>query len=182
VGARAESAYERCAPERAVLPLNSTVGWQFNVSHDSPKPSPEVVMKRNLHGPTNLAVVFALCIAGTPSLAQSTDPQNVIAQRITAPKASPKIATVLWTRRPDHYTLQVVFPRSTAVQLPVSTVVTLWLLAADGTSIPTSRDPPPKINVSEISYSVPLSSGQSAVAVALKIDDDYFIEKLNSLD
>jgi hypothetical protein len=115
-------------------------------------------------------------------MAQSSQSHPVIAQRITSTKSSPKIAAVLWTRRVDHYTLQVVFPRPSAAIAARNPPVTLWLLGADGTVIPASQNAPPKIPTSEVSYSVPLSSGQAAVAVALRVDDEFFIEKLRSLE
>ena len=61
-----------------------------------------------------LALTIALSLTAVCALGQSSEPRAVVAQRITSTKVSPKIAAVLWTRRPDHYTLQVVFPRPAA--------------------------------------------------------------------
>lgn len=139
-----------------------------------------------IHNGPAAACVIALYAAGTLSLAQSSDSPSVVAHRVIAPKASPKVGTVLWTRRTDRYTLQVVFPRSSAVpSRQQNPAVTLWLLGADGAVISSSKDPVPvKSNTppAEVSYSVPLSSGEAAVAAALRIDDEYFIEKLQPLN
>jgi hypothetical protein len=173
-----------------VLPQSSVVRRQLNVLHDSPVITPEVVMKFKRHGSLIPVLAIALCGIGTYFIPQSSDAQDVVAQSITAAKTSAKVVDVLWTRRPDHYTLQVVLPKPDYAPTGRQPDVTLWLLGADGVAIPTSRVRPVKntstfaiqYSVSEISYAVPLSSGQSAVAVALKIDNDYFIQKLKPLD
>ena len=127
-----------------------------------------------------LASAIAVCIAGALAQAQSSEPQNVATQRIASPRASSKVGAVFWTRRTDHYTLQVVFPRSSAICARPNTVVTVWLLRADGGAIPVSRDP--VASCSEDLYSVSLSDGPSAVAVAFRIDDEYYIEGIKKLD
>jgi hypothetical protein len=98
---------------------------------------------------------------------------------------SSKVAAVLWTRRPDRYTLQVVFPKASGVpDGRPRPAVTFWLLAADGTTIPVTKVTPPKPPrlPDEVAFSIPLDSGRSAVAIALKVDDEYFIEHLELLD
>ena len=127
-------------------------------------------------------LTIALSLSAVCALGQSSEPPPVVAQRITSTKVSPKIAAVLWTRRIDHYTLQVVFPRPSAAVAPKNPTVTLWLLGADGSVVPTAQNAPSKIAPTEVSYSVDLLAGRSAVAVALKVDDEYFIEKLKPLD
>jgi hypothetical protein len=139
-------------------------------------------MNWNRRSSLSLALAATLCTTAANSLAQSPPPEGIVAQRITAPKASPKVATVLWTRRIDHYTLQVVFPRVNAITPSKQPDIALWLLGAEGAVIPASRDKVVLKGASEVSYSVPLAAGQSAVAVALKVDDEYFIEKLRPLD
>jgi hypothetical protein len=56
----------------------------------------------------------------------------------------------------------------------------VWLLGADGATIPVSRTA--ASSCSEDTYSVSLSDGPSAVAVALKVDDEYYIEGLKKLE
>ena len=137
-------------------------------------------MNSNRHGLVGLVLVIALCMGGAYASAQSSDAQGVVSQSLTSTKASPKVGAVLWTRRIDHYTLQVVFPRSTSYCIRPNTAVTVWLLGADGATTPVSRHA--ASSCSEDLYSVSLPSGQSAIAVAIKIDDDYFIEKLRALN
>jgi hypothetical protein len=112
----------------------------------------------------SIGIALLLCIVGANGRAQSPDF---------------RIFGVLWTRDRDHYTLQVLFPKPASASVQQNPVVTVWFLGADGATIPASRDALSRTPTSEISYSVPLSSGQSAVAVALKINDDYFVEKLH---
>jgi hypothetical protein len=148
-------------------------------------------MNWNRRESPKLVLAIALCIAGAYSVPSSSEAEEVVAQSVLSAKSS-KVVDVLWTRRTDHYTLQVVFPtRDAEPSGGKDPVVSLWLLGADGVAIPTSRDRQAKnistsgpftFPISEISYSVPLSSGQSAIAVALKIDDDYFIQKLKPLN
>jgi hypothetical protein len=111
--------------------------------------------------------------------------------------ASSKVAAALWTRRADRYTFQVVFPREgrmlpmvdgrrPAGSLPQGPSVTLWLLRADGTAIPLKKEPSlgaqQGVNTTEVAYSVPLAAGEEAVAAALRIDDEYFVESLQPLN
>lgn len=137
-------------------------------------------MNSKHHSSAVLVLLVTLCVGASYALAQSPDPKVVISQSLAAIKSSSRIAAVLWTRRADHYTLQVVFPRSSSVCMRPDTAVTVWLLGPDGATIPVSRDA--ASSCSEDLYSVPISSGQSAAAVALKIDDEYFIEKLKQLN
>ena len=147
--------------------------------------------------PTQLlsAAYLALmcCAVAVPCL--PAEPQTpVLAQDLKKLRAPGKVASVLWTRRTDQYTLQIVFPRSyrmpavDAQRKPVSAAtnpsIQAWLLKADGTVIPASRR---SVSISgqtqgnppdEVLYSIPLPAGREAVAVALMIDNDYYIEQL----
>lgn len=108
-------------------------------------------------------------------------------QELAAPKASAKVAAVLWTRRSDRYTLQVIFFKETAFPgVGPAPTVTLWLLGANGTFIPASRSPisggvekngPP----SEVTYTATLAEGEQAVAAVLKLDDAYYVDALQPL-
>lgn len=113
---------------------------------------------------------------------------EVVSQQLTAAKDSEAIAAVLWTRRADRYTLQVVFPRSYRSMSGPAPKVTLWLLAGDGTVIPVSnaqplgtRTPRAPNAPTEAAFSVPLASGERAVAAAIRVDEEFFIEPLQLL-
>jgi hypothetical protein len=141
-------------------------------------------------------LVLALCLgvlsysAVRPLDVQAGEPSSIYMQELIAAKASEKVAAVLWTRRADRYTLQVIFPKMSAVSffVPVQdhSAVRLWLLSADGSAIPAARSPAlgadEKLSKSaEITYSVSLSAGRQAVAAVLKIDDEYFVDPIAPL-
>jgi len=69
---------------------------------------------------------------------------------------------------------------------PQNPSVSLWLLRADGTVIDSVKEPPlgatKGVLPVEIAYSVPLSAGREAVAAAIQIDDEYFVEALQPLN
>lgn len=121
----------------------------------------------------------------------AAEPSSIYMQELTAAKASKKVATVLWTRRSDRYTLQVVFPKESGISffIPANSppTVRLWLLSADGSVIPAARVPPENGNakassLAEITYSVSRAAGQQVVAAVLKIDDEYFIDAISPLN
>lgn len=132
-----------------------------------------------------------------PQATVASEPQPVVAQQLHSPKASKKIGAVLWTRRPDSYTLQIVFARTGGITGIVDgqsilgpqgqhPVVTAWLLRADGSAIVTKRTPslaePQKPGLPvEILYAAPLAEGKEAVAIAIRIENDYFVEAIPSL-
>lgn len=130
---------------------------------------------------TVLAAIF--CAMAMPStIAAQAEPGA--AQQLASPRESPKVEAVLWTRRSDRYTLQVIFPlpptATRIVPLKNAPPVDVWLLKADGTVIPVTREPP-LANTLEVGFSVSLAAGETAVAAALRIDDQYFIEALQPL-
>lgn len=138
-----------------------------------------------------MACTALLCGVAPFAATLAADATPVTAQQLVVPKASSKVDAVLWTRRSDRYTLQVVLPRPTTAGIRIQPIrndanVTLWLLKADGTVIPAQAEPAlgPKqgVNTSEVAYSVSLSAGETAVAAALKIDGEYFIEALRPLN
>jgi hypothetical protein len=108
-----------------------------------------------------------------------------------------KISAVLWTRRENHFTLQII--RRTAdgrIRVPTrpDESVQIWLLRANGTQILPSRHwetaeekkkgcagPSTRCLGFEIQYSYPLAAGNEAVAVALRFGDEYLIERLAPL-
>ena len=127
---------------------------------------------------------------------RAADAPGILSQKLISVAASKKVETVLWTRRPDRYTLQVVFPnigrifaladgramKGDAFKTPE---VSLWLLRADGTTVASTRQVISKQKdgalPTEVVYTVPLSTGEDVVAAAIRIDDSYFIEPLQSL-
>ena len=136
-------------------------------------------------------VAAALCWGVVPSVTTlAADVAPVFAQQIIAPKAALNVESILWTRRSDRYTLQIVFPRPTTTgiriqPIKIGTNVTLWLLKADGTAIPTNvvLDLPKRgVVENEAAYWVSLAVGEAAVAAAFKINDEYFIEALRPLN
>ncbi|HTQ37054.1 MAG TPA: hypothetical protein VMH77_08460 [Steroidobacteraceae bacterium] len=112
-------------------------------------------------------------------------------------------AQVQWTRRVDHYTLQIGLKSNTlgsTLGLPSlvsgktglaspkplphdNPPVQVWLLRADGTMIPPDRatyNTPENMLVTEYNFVYPTSAGEQAVAVAVMISGRYFIQRLNS--
>jgi hypothetical protein len=138
------------------------------------------------HALTAILAVLT-CGAAISSPIQAAEPPGIYMQELTAAKASKKVATVLWTRRSDRYTLQVVFPKESAtgfINPPTKhPAVRLWLLGADGLVMFAARVPPKDGEIStpvqnEQTYSVPLSAGANAVAAVLQIDDQYFVDSI----
>jgi hypothetical protein len=175
-------------------------------------------MKRPSQLLSTACLALLCCADAVPCLAAEPE-LPVLAQDLKKLRAPGKVGSVLWTRRADQYTLQIVFPRSyrnlslvdgrrvvmqpvqaspqaapqalteakkQELQAPVrkNPVVQAWLLKADGTLIAAARR---RVSISgqssgslpdEVLYSIPLLAGQEAVAVALMIDNEYYIETL----
>jgi hypothetical protein len=128
------------------------------------------------------------CSAAMFSAVRAAETPDIYMQEFTAAKASNKVASVLWTRRSDRYTLQVVFPQEMRTRRfepqDKHPDVRLWLLSADGLVISAARVPPkdgesgtPIRN--EQTYFVSLSAGAKAVAAVLQIDDQYFVDPIS---
>lgn len=148
------------------------------------------------------AAAAALLLSGMfPATAQETPPAHDLKKL----RVDDKVQAVLWTRRSDGYTLQVVFPRSSRVLDPrqqdpgrggpllAYPDVRVWLLKEDGSLIeptrrlgvaPTTqaavvaRGADDRIVRMEVLYHFPLSAGTEAVAVAVKVDGEYRIEPI----
>ncbi|MEO8313468.1 MAG: hypothetical protein ABI645_01625 [Pseudomonadota bacterium] len=147
-----------------------------------------------------------ICAAAIPASAQVADVAAVLAQDLANVRASGKVMAALWTARKDYYTLQLVFPLSTPVMpgwlqparnqvssatpQPQTASVQVWLLKADGTQIfqehgsPTPR-PEGLTSPRAISYSInyvfPFAASREAIAIAVKINDDFYIDQLKPL-
>jgi hypothetical protein len=136
-----------------------------------------------------MTVALACCMATTPR-ATAQERTSVVAQDLNSARASGKLAAVLWTRRADVCTLQLVINWRGSM-LPVTAKrpslpqIQVWLLKADGSTVPWSRVIYPdmknvsvRTNAVDLMYRYPLSASQDAVAAAIMIDDQYFIEQL----
>lgn len=154
-------------------------------------------------------VLRLLVIAGATlySLSSGSAQTQVVGQDLTKLRAEGKVDSVMWTRRADHYSLQVVFPKRTsppaapAASAPTTPAlaypdVRVWLLRKDGTTIapmrrqavspdgsriPMARGAPDRVARVEVTYAFPLSAGEEAVAVAMDVDGVHRIEPLQPL-
>jgi hypothetical protein len=145
--------------------------------------------------------VSACCItllgiaASSPSAAVNAETQ-VLAKDLDAARTPGKVAAVIWTVRAEHCTLQVVFPNAGRIAKairddpelkPQRPRVQVWLLKADGSLIaPTQRAEPGTKDIRqpygvEVLFAFPLSADKEVVAVAIRVDDAFYIEPLSSL-
>jgi hypothetical protein len=136
--------------------------------------------------------------------APPVDKVAVLAQNLTKLESTGKVKAALWTLRNDSCTLQLVLPWGMAPldrNAPLKPVelfgpglaaplpeVKVWLLTANGAQISAtkvSRPDPEKFGLrtiaAEFSYSFPRWVNGQAVAAAIQIGDDYYIEKLQKL-
>lgn len=142
-----------------------------------------------------MAMVLALiALANTVSAADEPG-QPIYARDLKTLQIPGRVAGVVWTVRPERCTLQIVFPNAgriaqVRVEHPRSQwrppVVQAWLLRADGTAIswigrfePGDKAKNPRQPFGEeVLIAFPREAGQEAVAVALRVDDQYLIERL----
>jgi hypothetical protein len=155
---------------------------------------------------TNYCVAIALIVfAGMLPGAATAAETQVVARDLQKLRIPGKVAAVVWTRRNDSCTLQVVLQMPVEFQhaakraaslaaagagVPLATPrlpqVQVWMLKADGTVV--SRNAglpayPAAVKDSdgvplEVKYSYPVSAAQEAVAVAIVVDGVYYIEQL----
>jgi hypothetical protein len=140
-----------------------------------------------------------ICCAGAAPLAAAQE-SPVVAQDLKKLTASGKVYAAVWTRRSDSFTLQVVVPTPSPVAMRVTRApeqnpqvplqensrIQVWLLKPDGTHIswtrrwetPAARKNCGRCIASEVNYSFPLSTSSEAVAAAIRIDSDFYIERL----
>lgn len=151
--------------------------------------------------PTSLLIALAALACGPVAFAQAPVAQDsIVARDLRKLHVPGKVGAVLWTRREDRCTLQVVPPGGSRISYiaksdpkatPFAERVQVWLLRADGTMITPTGFAAPKGNsrdapvgrdtlVREVLYSFPLSAEKEAVAVAMKFDDQFYIEALES--
>jgi hypothetical protein len=156
---------------------------------------------RPLPIPAVTILALAFCFRAGPGPAAEAE-KPVLAQDLKKLRVEGKVASVLWTRREDRYTLQVVFPRSTRVRMVGERIagrgmedkagkdpdIQVWLLKADGALIPAGRRTliasvnSPRHVPDEVLYASSLSAGREAVAVALSIDNEFYIQELEPFD
>jgi hypothetical protein len=120
-----------------------------------------------------------ICAAIAPGMAAAAEPG--LSQDLKKLRVPAKVDAVLWTRRNDTYTLQVVFSRTSAISFMAQVPrVQVWLLRANGTVIGSKRllQVGGQSNPIEISYSYSMDAALDAVAVAIMVDDQYSIESL----
>ncbi len=129
--------------------------------------------------------------------ATTADHRDIVAHDLKELRAPGKVEAALWTRRSEGYTFQVVL-RVAFGQPPVGSRITrvsneglsipgiqVWLLKADGSLLRPERTRLPDarvINVrsmtAEASFQFPEVAGTEAVAVAMKIDEEFHIQRL----
>jgi len=119
--------------------------------------------------------------------------QQISARDLKTLQIPGRVAGVLWTVRPERCTLQIVFPNAGGITQATAghpklglhqPSVQAWLLRADGSAIlsigrsePGVKNPRQPYGV-EVLIAFPRSAETEAVAVALRVDDGFFIERL----
>lgn len=164
-----------------------------------------------MHAARSLAIIaFALvCTTAIPHHTLAAPAAPVVAQELANVRASGKVMTALWTVRKNAYTLQLVFPFQQNAMAPrefsrtgangvsgksaqpQAASVQVWLLKADGTQVfQVHGAPPPKPeglpgNFRTTSYTYtwhfPIEESRQAVAMAIRINDDFYIDQLKPL-
>jgi hypothetical protein len=144
--------------------------------------------------PLLIALAALACCPVAFSQAPATQ-ASIVARDLRKLRIAGKVDAVLWTRREDRLTLQIVPARANRVSYPGNPApkghsfadsVQVWLLKADGTMItPAGMSTPrvgkgPDARLLEVLYVFPLSAEREAVAVAMRFDDQFYIEALTS--
>ena len=150
-----------------------------------------------------------LSLAGGVACLTAAQSRDIISQDLKQLRAPGKVEAAIWTRRPEGYTLQVVLKLTSPAPLrlvdgrrsvpgaesgsprlpaPAMPQLQVWVLRADGTIIqPRNTRPanaataPPRSLVVDATYVFPDVAAEQAVAVAMRVDGDFYIEKLESL-
>lgn len=149
-------------------------------------------MKRSAFLLSALGIAL-LCSAAAASSASAAEQIRVVAQDLNKARESGKLGAVLWTRRADICTLQLVInwppPLMSKLKPAPLPHIQVWLLKPDGSTIPWLQMIPPNMSKAgfrqttvELMYRYPLSASQDAVAAAIMVDDQYYIEQLKLKD
>lgn len=148
------------------------------------------------------STLVALNLLAGLNPAESSEKREVVAQDLKLLRAPGKVEAAIWTRRPEGYTLQVVLKfnipglapmdgrrkiPSTEPEPPPLAQLRVWLLREDGSLIQPSRTQLPnpanaglRTRAMDATYTFPENAGTEAVAVAMQVDGEFFIEKLES--
>jgi hypothetical protein len=142
-----------------------------------------------------LSIVFILAFMRLADFANAAEAQEqqIATRDLKTLQIPGKVAGVVWTVRPERCTLQIVFPNGGGIAQAMGAdpkpdshrpSVQAWLLRADGTAIPSiGRSEPGAKNIRqpfgiEILIAFPRMADTEAVAVALRVDDRFLIERL----
>jgi hypothetical protein len=141
--------------------------------------------------------IILICASLLPCLGGPVQAARAIQSRILAQNLA---SNVIWTRREDRCTLQILVnwktkPRDTLATTSqsrrnfqlVAPTVEVWLLTRDGAAIPPERrwqTPTPKSGVQirertmEVNYTFPLYASTEAIAVVISTDGDVVVKKI----
>ncbi|HEV2701883.1 MAG TPA: hypothetical protein VGV09_09655 [Steroidobacteraceae bacterium] len=150
--------------------------------------------------PIGLPIVFILAFMPVADFANAAEAQEqqISTRDLRTLQIPGKVANVVWTVRPERCTLQIVFPNAGAIaqatadhpKLPLrKPSVQAWLLRADGSAITSIGRWEPRVNTNnirqplgvEILIAFPRMADTEAVAVALRVDDAFLIERLGGV-
>jgi hypothetical protein len=148
-------------------------------------------MKKLAIGLPVFFVLTLMPLANSANAAYAQD-QQVSAKDLKTLEVPGKVVAVLWTKRPERCTLQIVFPNAGRIAQAMTDRpkqgprVQAWLLRADGSAIASIGRTEPgasAINIRqpfgvEVLIAFPRSADTEAVAVALRVDDEFLIERL----
>jgi hypothetical protein len=146
-------------------------------------------MKRLAIGLPIAFIVTLVSLANAAGAGDAQD-QDITEKGLKSLEVPGKVIAVLWTKRSERCTLQIVFP--TLVRILQAAPdgskrhrpdVQAWLLRADGSAIAPIERTEPRGNGRqpfgvEVQLAFPRSADAEAVAVALRVDDRYLIERL----
>jgi len=141
---------------------------------------------------TLLGAGLACGFPALPCHAVTQDAPPVLAQDLGRLRIAGKVGAVLWTVRTDSCTLQVVPPSPGRISDAVShdpkmsrqaPHVQVWLLKADGSVIaPVAMKSGPGPGTvaarPELTFRFPRSASSEAVAAAMMVDGEYYIDGL----
>jgi hypothetical protein len=130
-----------------------------------------------------IAIVLGAIGASPPAVAAES---KVIAQDLVKLRMPGKVNAVLWTRRNDQLTLQVLLQDERPTANRPAENVQIWLLDKSGMLItPNDRRETPRCKRTghrcrgyEVQYSYPSFVVDEAVAVVLRLGEEVLIEKL----
>jgi len=140
-----------------------------------------------------LPIVFVLTLMPLVNSATAyAQDQQISAKDLKTLEVPGKVVAVLWTKRLERCTLQIVFPNAGRIAQAMTNNpkqhsqrprVQAWLLRADGSAIASIGRTEPAGNGRqpfgvEVLIAFPLSADTEAVAVALRVDDQFLIQRL----